>query len=119
MTTIFERVSNALGTILPAVPFSLDPYLSSDGNLPDTFLVYLLVDGSPEQHADDAEQERGYLVQVSIYSRSGLAALPDVDGVMTAAGFQIGSEHQLPKDQETGHFGLAKEYVYLDQRSSL
>jgi Cu/Ag efflux pump CusA len=114
MTSIFERVSNALAALTPAVPYGLAPYLSADGTLPDTFLAYQLVASPPEQHADDAETERSYLIQVSIYSRSGLSSLPDVDGVMTAAGFQKGNSRQLLKDPETGHFGLAKEYRYLE-----
>jgi len=114
MTSIFARVSDALETLSPAVPYALAPYLSADGTLPDTYLAYQLVVSPPEQHADDAETERSYLIQVSIYSRSGLDSLPKVDGAMTAAGFQKGNSRQLMKDPETGHFGLAKEYRYLE-----
>jgi len=112
VTTIFERVKTALNTLSPAVAHSMEPYIAT-GALPDTFVTYLLVVGSPEEHADDAETERGYLVQVSIRDRTGLVSLPNVDGVMLTAGFEKGRERQLPKDPETGHFGLAKEYTYL------
>lgn len=112
MTTIFERVNTALSTINPAVPFAMAPYKSST-TLPDTYLAYQLIDGSPEQAADDAETERSYLVQVSIFSRGGLVTLPDVDTAMTAAGFEKSTERQLPQDQATGHYGLAKDYVYV------
>lgn len=114
MTTIFARVSSALATISPAVPYAQAPYLSADGALPDTFLAYQLISSPPEQHADNVETVRSYLIQVSIYSVNGLESLPNVDGAMTAAGFQIGDIHQLPKDAVTGHFGLAKEYHYLE-----
>jgi hypothetical protein len=66
------------------------------------------------QHADDAETHRRYRVQVSIYSRSGMVSLPDTDTAMTAAGFTKGPERQLPYDRGTRHFGLAKDYYYLD-----
>lgn len=112
MTTIFERVESALGTISPAVPFSLAPYKST-GALPDQYLAHQLVDGSPEQHADDSETERSYLVQVSIFSRTGLVSLPDVDTAMLAAGFEKGRERPLPQDPQTGHYGLAKEYTFI------
>jgi hypothetical protein len=112
MTTVFERVATALGTISPAVPFSLAPYKSATA-LPDQYLAYQLIAGTPEQTADDAETERSYLVQVSIFSRTGLVSLPDVDTAMTAAGFEKGSERQLPQDPQTGHYGLAKEYTYI------
>lgn len=112
MTTIFERVESALGTISPAVAFSLAPYKST--TLPATYIVHQLIDGSPEQHADDAETERTYSVQVTIWSRAGLVGLPDVKTAMLAAGFMKGTERQLPQDKETGHYGLATEYVYSE-----
>lgn len=111
MTTIFERVNDALETLTPAVPFAMAPYKGA--TLPDTYIVYQLIDSRPEQHADDMEIEHVCLVQVSIYSRSGLVSLPDVDGAMIAAGFQKHSERQLSQDRETGHYGLAKDYAYI------
>lgn len=111
MTTIFERVETALGTISPAVPFALAPYT---GALPDVYVVHQLLDSPPEQHADDAETLRSYTVQVTIWSTAGLAVLPNVDAAMKAAGFEKGIERQLPKNQNSGHYGLAKEFIYLE-----
>jgi hypothetical protein len=113
MTTVFERVSTALGTLSPAVDFAMSPF-KKDGALPDQYVVYQLIDGSPEQSADDAETQRSYLVQVSIFSRGGLVSLPDVSTAMISAGFQKGHEHQLPQDSNTGHYGLAKDFVYIE-----
>jgi len=115
MTTIFERVKTALGTLSPAVPNAQKPFLAV-GALPDVYIDYQLIDGSPESHFDNREATRDYLVQVSIWSRAGLANLPNVDGAMTAAGFMPGDERELPK-AETGHFGLAKDYVILIKQS--
>jgi len=115
MTTIFERVKTALGNLSPAIPYALGQRLTATGaELPDTFIVYLLVSGDPEQHADDAETQRTYQVQVSIYARGGLVTLPDVDAAMLAQGFTQGPERQLLYDKETRHFGLAKDYFYLE-----
>jgi len=111
MTTIFEYVNDALETLSPAIPFAMKPYV---GELPDTFIDYQLVNGSPEQHADNVETGRSYVVQVSIWSVDGLASLPNVDAAMVAAGFQKGTERQLNTDPKTGHFGLAKDYVYFE-----
>jgi hypothetical protein len=111
--SIFERVKNALDTLSPAVPHALAPYKAS-GNLPDLFIVYQLITSPAEQSADNNETARSYLVQVTIWSRSGLASLPDVTTAMRAAGFQAGAFRQLPQDPETGHYGLAKEFVYLE-----
>lgn len=112
MTTIFERVETALGTLSPAVPFAMAPYEAA--TLPDLYIVHQLITGSPEQHADNAETARSYQVQVTMWSISGLASLPNVDAAMLAAGFKKSNERQLPKDQQSGHYGLAKDYVYLE-----
>lgn len=111
MTTIFERTETALGTISPAVPFAQAPYKGTP--LPDVYITHQLIVGVPEQSADDAETERSYTVQVSIFSRTGLVSLPDVDAAMTAAGFEKGPERQIPQDLQTGHYGLAKDYVFV------
>jgi hypothetical protein len=116
MTTIFERVEDALDLLSPPVPFGMKPYLSVSGELPTTFIDYQLIDSPPEQHAENVETERSYEIQVSIWSTDGLNSLPNVDGVMIAAGFKKSNVRQLPKDQETGHFGLAKDYVYLENQ---
>lgn len=115
MTTIFERVNTALTSLSPAVPYALGQYLTANGaDLPDTFITYIEVSGIPEAHADNAETHRTYRVQVSIYARAGLVSLPNVNAAMLAQGFTKGPERQLPYDKETRHFGLAKDYIYLD-----
>jgi aminoglycoside phosphotransferase (APT) family kinase protein len=113
MTTIFELVKTALDTLSPAVPYGMGTYLC-DGKLPDQYITYSLIDGVSAQHADDAETQRGYRVQISIFDRAGLAALPDVDAAMLAADFTKGPERQLDREEESGHYGLAKDYFYLE-----
>ena len=111
MTTIFERVETALGTITPPVDFAMAPY---EGMLPDLYIVHQLLPSGALAHADNKEIARGYVVQVTIWSKAGLVSIPDVNTAMTTAGFLAGNERQLPKDQKTGHWGLAKEFVFLD-----
>jgi hypothetical protein len=53
-------------------------------------------------------------VQVTAWSRAGLASLPNVDAAMLAAGFFKRDQRQVPQDRETGHYGLATDYVYLE-----
>jgi hypothetical protein len=102
MTTVFEHVKTALGTLSPAV--------GGGGGGPTRQLI-----GSPdEQSADNAETQRSYLVQVTAWSRAGLASLPNVDAAMLAAGFFKRDQRQVPQDRETGHYGLATDYVYLE-----
>jgi hypothetical protein len=113
VTTIFELVEDALSTLSPAVPFALHPYQSLD-TLPDTYITYQLPDSTAEQHADNIETERSYLVQIDVWDVNGLVSLPNVDTAMTTAGFQKSRRRQLPRDALTGHFGLALDYVYLE-----
>ena len=113
--TIFERVEDALDTLSPAVAYGQDDYLTEDADLPDEYLVYFLVSAPPVLHANNAEASRMYRVQVNIYNRGGLVSLPDVDAAMSAQGFQLGPAHGLPKSEDTGHFGLAKEYTYYEE----
>ena len=110
MTTIYEQVEDALDTL--NVPYGMGTFLS-DGNLPDQYMVYMLIDGVPGQHADDAETHRSYRIQVNLYDRNGLVNLPDVDTAMLAAGFSKGSERELASDGESDHFGLSKDYLKL------
>lgn len=113
MTTIFELVETAIATL--SVPYANQIYLVQSGaTLPDQFIVFFLVSSSPAQQADDAEKLRGNRVQVSVFDRTGLQSLPDVDAAMVAAGFKRSAKNQLPYNQETRHFALAFEYTYLE-----
>lgn len=111
MTDIFTITKGALDAITPTVPWAQDTYIGS--TLPDTYLVYTLISSPPEQHGDNIETERSYRIQVSIFSKSGLAALPDVDTAMLAAGFQKSNFIELPRSNDSAHFGLAKDYTIL------
>ena len=112
MTTIFELTNTALAAISPPVTFAMDELI---GSLPDQYIVYSLISGVAEQHADNIENGRTYRVQVNILSRTGLVSLPDVDTAMLAAGFKKGPERQLPKDPTSNHYGLARDYFYLQE----
>lgn len=112
--TVWERVAAALAGL--GIPVSAGKKLvATGGELPEQYAVYFLVDGVGTEHADNAETLRLRRVQVSIFSRSGLATLPDVAGAMTAAGFTRGPERELPMDQVTSHFGLALDFYDLSE----
>jgi hypothetical protein len=112
--TIFARVATALDTLSPAVEYGMGTYLGEDGALPDYYLVYQLISGVPGQHADDEETERNYRIQVTHWKRSGLEDLADVDAAMKAAGGVKSGEHPLARDNDTGHFGLAVDYIFQE-----
>ncbi|NMC84291.1 MAG: hypothetical protein GYA58_03295 [Anaerolineaceae bacterium] len=108
---IWERVEAALSTL--SVPFSAGHFIPDGEDLPDLFLSYFLVTAPPVLHMDDDVALRNYQIQVSVYSRAGLAHLPNITGAMKAAGFMVGTPIQLPFNPETGHYGLALEYTIL------
>ena len=113
MTTIFERVNTALSSLSPAVPFAMDVY-ESNAALPDLYLTYTVYDSRTEYHADNRELARDYYVQVSFFCRAGLVSLPDVDAAMKAQGFVKYSGRQIPKNQQSGHYGFAQDYVFTE-----
>lgn len=113
MTTIFERVETALGTISPAVNYALAPY---KGTLPNAFIVHQLIGSPAEQHADNAETERSYTVQITLWDTAGIPSTSAVDAAMIAAGFQKSDVRQLPQDAQTHHYGLAIEFVYIESK---
>jgi hypothetical protein len=115
MATIWELTNDALETITPAVPFAASAYIpATPGVFPDLYLVYIVVDMLPAQHANDEETLRSELVQISIYNRAGLNSLPDVIGAMTAAGFTFVAGREIAYDLETRHYGLAFDFEYLE-----
>jgi len=115
MADIWALTQTALATL--SLPVSAGEYLADTpgGDLPDTYLVHTVIDISPEQHADDAETLRNWLVQVSVYRRAGLSGLPDVIGAMTGAGFTFVAGRQLDYDIETRHYGIAFDFEYLEE----
>lgn len=111
--TIWATVKAALTPL--SLPMAAGTYVAAtSAALPDTYLVYNVVDMMPAQRADDIEKERDYLVQVSVYQRSGLAGLPDVIGAMTTGGFIFVAGRQLDYDADTRHFGAAFDFEYLE-----
>lgn len=113
MTTIWERVVSALTGL--GLPLAANVWLAATAaEIPDAYISYFLVTSPPLSHADNAEMVRSYVVQVTYYSRAGLAGMPDIPAAMTAAGFTAGARRELPYNQQTRHYGLAMDFVYVD-----
>lgn len=111
MTTIFERVETALGTVSPAISFASAPY---KGTLPNAYVTHQLINSPAEQHADGEETERSYTMQLNFWDKAGIPSTTNVDAAMKAADFMKSNVRQLPQDPQTHHYGLAVEYVYLE-----
>src|SRR3972149_2628058 len=112
MATIRELTQTALATL--SLPVQAGQYLADTpgGNLPDTYLVHKMVDILPEQHADDAETLRNWLVQGNVYSRADPSQI-NVIGAMHTAGFTFVDERDLDPDTESGHSVIAYDFEYL------
>jgi hypothetical protein len=112
MTDIYELTATAIATL--GEEHAADAYVTDEGvAIPDLYIVYTEVTGTPRQHADDAETERFYRMQVSIFCRDGLVGLPDVERAMIAQGFNYAGDIKIPYNDETRHFGLAKDFTIL------
>jgi hypothetical protein len=115
--SIWEITQEALEGL--SVPVAANVMISDTGQaLPDLFMVYQLIDSPAILHAEDLEFMRSYRMQVTIYSRNGLADLPDVAGVMVEAGFARSSMRELPYNTETRHFGLSMDFIYTTDSES-
>lgn len=114
MSTIYELVEDVLDGL--SMDYAANVYIPATGDaLPDTYAVYQVIATPPEQHADNAETLRSYLVQVTIYARGGLVGLPDVRSAMVAAGFMRAGQRDINYNADTRHFGQSTDYVYLEE----
>jgi len=117
MTSIFQRVAGALGTLSPAVPYRAEVFLTDSGDdLPDLFITYSLISAPPVLSADNAETLRTYRVQITINARAGLLSLPLVKQAMVAADFIPSAFRQLPFDPVSRHFRMAQDYIFIENQ---
>lgn len=112
-TTIWARTLAALTGL--GLPLAANQMVMDTGEaLPEAFIVYTLITAPPEQFADDDITVRSYTVQVSYYARAGLAGMPDINAAMRAAGFSCGPFRELPFSQNSHHYGVAFDYIFLE-----
>ncbi len=109
---IWERVEAALTPL--NVPMAQNIYLVAGTDYPDQYLKYQVIVDTAENHADNVEKNILYLVQISIFDKTGLSSLPNIAGAMKTAGFTRGPQRELAYSEVTGHFGLALDFYYLE-----
>lgn len=112
--SIWETTQTALTGL--SLPLAANQMIVPTGTaLPAQFLVYQMISDPPELHADNAETLRSYRMQVSLYSRSGLASVPaQIETAMLAAGFTRLGSRELPYNRDTQHFGIAMDFNFLE-----
>lgn len=110
---IWERVGDALSSI--NLPKGVNKYVVETGeSLPDEYIVYFLVDSPNAQNADDVETMRTRKIQVSYYNIAGLMSMPDIESAMIAAGFSPSDQRELPYNEDSGHYGFALDFVFVE-----
>jgi hypothetical protein len=114
MASIWEITEDALDGL--GLPLAANTMIMPSGQeLPDQYLVYQLISNPPQLHADDLETLRSYRMQVSFYSRTGLATTPaQVETAMLAAGFTRIEGRELPYNLQTRHFGVSMDFNFLE-----
>lgn len=111
-SSIWEQVAAGLAPL--GVPLAANVYQVATGaQLPDLYIVYQLISDTGALYGNDLDLLRTERVQVTIWSRDGLANLPDVSGALRSAGFTRGPGRELPRSQDTGHYGLALDFYHL------
>ena len=114
MTTIWERTVSALTGL--SIPMAATAMITATGaDLPDQFMVYQLISSPPAQAGDNVERLRTYRMQVAFYDRAGLATMPAIPAAMVTAGFSKSMYRELPYNEKTRHYGLAMEFLYLEE----
>lgn len=111
--TIWERVEAALAGI--GIPVFGAALLESIAELPDAYIVHQLITSTASLSADNQEALRNVTMQVSYYTRDGFPPVPPIAGMMTAAGFRLGAERELPYSPTSRHFGLAMEFTTFEE----
>lgn len=113
--TIWERIQAALAPL--NVPASAVVYKhgDDDGNYPDLFLVYS-IGVTTSNYADNKEIERYHPVEVTALSKQAgkLNSLPDIIGVMKAAGFTFQSTNDIPYDLDTELYGQIYRFYFME-----
>ena len=97
-------------TILTAIglPYSFERMACSTTQLPDTYIVYFLVDDPGKGWADNAETSHVPRIQVSLFYRdlSTVLTIPDqIEAAFIAANFMRVGAGRIPYSDETGHYG--------------
>ena len=111
-TTKVEEILANVG-----LPFDFERYTGTVEQLPDTFIVYFLVDDSGKTWADGFEASRNARIQVSLFFRNKSTYLTVPDQIETAfkqGGFLRVGSGRIPYSEDTGHYGWRCDFNYYE-----
>ena len=102
-----------------SIPAAWSGKVTDAAQLPDTFIVYSLVDDQGVTHADNKETSHETRVQVSLFYRDKSIVLTIPDQIETAfmdAGFMRVNSGTIPYQPDTGHYGWRCDFRYFERR---
>ena len=117
MTNWIDKCEAAF-TVL-GLPYDFERMTCDTSQLPDTYIVYFLVDDTGEGYSDGAETSHQPRIQVSLYYRDKAAVLTIPEQITTAlteAGFTHGAAGRIPYQTDTGHYGWRCDFYHYERR---
>lgn len=101
------------------LPFKFERYQGTALQLPDTYIVYFLVDDPGKTWANGFETSHVPRIQVSLFYRDNKVALtiPDqIEAAFMAANFMRVGSGRIPFQEETKHYGWRFDFRYYEGR---
>ena len=114
---VFAQLQSSTG-----IPWKKDRYVPPSGDvrqLPDTYMVYFLVDGPGVSWADGKETAKQPRIQISLFYRDKPVALtvPDlIEQAFLDAGFTRVDEGVIPYQDESQHYGWRCDFCLYIHR---
>ena len=101
------------------LPYDFEQMLIDAAQLPDTFIVYFLVDDTGITHAEGKETSHETRVQISLFYRnkSIFLTVPDqIEAAFMAANFMRVGSGRIPYQTDTRHYGWRCDFRYYEHR---
>ncbi len=109
-----EEILTSIG-----LPYRFERMTCDATQLPDTFIVYFLVDDNGKSWANNAETSHVPRMQVSLFYRDISKALtvPDqIEAAFMADNFMRVGSGRIPYQDTTGHYGWRCDFRYYEGR---
>jgi len=115
-----DKAENAMQNLSHtlSVPYDYERNESPEDQLPDTYMVYFLVDDPPKTHYDGKETSRTVRVQVGLFFRDKrmmITAPPEIEKAFKAEGFMRIGSGIIPYQKDTRHYGWRCDFRYYER----
>jgi hypothetical protein len=117
LSSWIERCESILPTL--GLPFDFERFEGNTKQLPDTYIVYFLVDDVGAAWADNKETAKKPRFQVSLFYREKAVFLTvpeQIEAAFKNAGFMRVGSGRIPYSAETGHYGWRCDFRTIERR---